>query len=101
MHSARKHLDGYGGDGTSTERAAVHSLASDSFVPKTRQKTALGFTPSETKEARCWTSAVWNSRGYGGNFQSGLWTLRLETVTSSKSARLYRFRSMAGPARDF
>ena len=54
------------------EKAAVHSLASDSFVPKTRQKTALGFTPSETKEARCWTSAVWNFRRYGGEFSIGI-----------------------------
>src|SRR5499433_1834658 len=31
--------------------AAARSLASDSVTPKTRQKTALGFTPSEAKEA--------------------------------------------------
>ena len=29
---------------------AAHSLASDSVTPKTRQKTALGSTPSEAKE---------------------------------------------------
>ena len=31
--------------------AAVRSLAVDSVTPKTRQKTALGSTPSEAKEA--------------------------------------------------
>ena len=31
--------------------AAARSLASDSVTPKTRQKTALGSTPSEAKEA--------------------------------------------------
>jgi len=33
------------------ERAASNSLASDSVAPKTRQKTALGSTASEAKEA--------------------------------------------------
>jgi hypothetical protein len=33
------------------ERTASHSLASDSVAPKTRQKTALGSTASEAKEA--------------------------------------------------
>src|ERR1700719_4240482 len=33
------------------EEAAADSLAPDPFPPKTRQKRALGFTPSETKEA--------------------------------------------------
>jgi len=31
--------------------AAARSLASDSVPPKTRQKAALGSTPSEAKEA--------------------------------------------------
>jgi hypothetical protein len=33
------------------ERATSNSLASDSVTPKTRQKTALGSTASEAKEA--------------------------------------------------
>ncbi len=33
------------------ERAGSSSLASDSVAPKTRQKTALGSTASEAKEA--------------------------------------------------
>jgi hypothetical protein len=37
--------------GQEGSEAAARSLASDSVTPKTRQKTALGSTPSEAKEA--------------------------------------------------
>jgi len=63
------------------EKAAVHSLVLDPFAPKTNQKTALGFNPSETKEAHCWTSALWNFRPIRrGVFHRNCWTLRLETA---------------------
>jgi hypothetical protein len=73
MHSSLRHLDGYGGeDGTSMEKVGVHSLASDSFAPTTRQKTALGFTPFETRRLIAELQWCGIFDRYGGEFLIGI-----------------------------